>query len=71
MVQHRLVISSGQSPQNKPEAILIVNATNVVLKKNAKTQCTMPILRIVRLVKLTSAVCPDVPMTLAKYKKSP
>lgn len=40
----------------KPEAILIVNATSVVLKKNAKTQCIKPVLRIDLVVKLTSAV---------------
>ena len=57
--------------QNKLDAIFIVNAIKVVLKKNANTQCTMPVLRIVRLVKLTSAVWPDVPMTLEKYRKSP
>ena len=51
--------------------MLIVKATKVVLKKNANTQCTVPVRRIFRLVKLTSAVCPEVPMTLAKYRKSP
>lgn len=50
----------------KPEAILIVNATNVVLKKNAKTQCIKPVLRIDLVVKLTSAVWPEVPITQAK-----
>lgn len=68
----KLVVGDSPGPsQNKPEAIFIVSATKVVLKKNASTQCTRPVLRILRLVKLTSAVCPDVPMTLAKYKKSP
>ena len=40
-------------------------------KKNARTQCTSPVRRIEREVKLTSAVCPDVPMMQAKYRKSP
>ena len=50
----------------KLDAILMVKATNVVLKKNANTQCNKPVLRIDLLVKLTSAVCPEVPITLAK-----
>ena len=44
----------------------MVNANNVVLKKNAKTQWIKPVLRIDLLVKLTSAVWPDVPMTQEK-----
>lgn len=44
----------------------MVNATNVVLKKNAKTQCIKPVLRIDLVVKLTSAVWPEVPITQAK-----
>jgi hypothetical protein len=56
---------------SKPEAMLIVSASKVVLKKNASTQCTVPVLRIVRLENPTSAVCADVPITQAKYKKSP
>jgi hypothetical protein len=42
----------------------------VVLKKNENTQWTAPILRILLELKLTSAVWPEVPMTLEKYKKS-
>lgn len=56
---------------SSPDAMLIINARRVVLKKNASTQCTVPVLRIRRLEKLTSAVCPEVPMTQAKYRKSP
>ena len=48
----------------------MVNATRVVLKKKAKTQWSKPVLRMLRLAKLTSAVCPEVPITQAKYKKS-
>ena len=61
-----LLCCRGRVTQNRPEAMLIVSAIRVVLKKKAKMQCTVPVLRIRRLVKLTSAVCPDVPMTLAK-----
>ena len=59
------------SNQTKPDAILMVKATKVVLKKKAKTQCSKPVRRMLRLAKLTSAVCPDVPITQAKYRKSP
>ena len=52
--------------QNRLEEMLIVSAISVVLKKKASTQWTIPVRRICRLVKLTSAVCPDVPMTLEK-----
>jgi len=52
--------------QNRPEAILIVSATSVALKKKASTQWTVPVWRILRRVKLTSAVCPEVPITQAK-----
>jgi hypothetical protein len=63
-------INEIRKNQINPEAILIVKATNVVLKKNAKTQCTKPVRLIFLLVKLTSAVCPEVPITQAKYRKS-
>jgi hypothetical protein len=46
--------------------MLMVNAMSVVLKKKASTQWTIPVRRICRLVKLTSAVCPEVPMTAEK-----
>ena len=46
--------------------MLMVSANKVVLKKNARTQCTKPVRRMIRLVKLTSAVCPEVPITQAK-----
>jgi hypothetical protein len=59
------------SNQTNPEAMLMVKATKVVLKKKANTQCSKPVRRILRLAKLTSAVCPEVPITQAKYKKSP
>ena len=36
--------------------MLMVRATKVVLKKKASTQCTVPVRRILRLLKLTSAV---------------
>lgn len=52
--------------QKRPDAILMVSATSVVLKKKARTQCSKPIRRIPRVVKLTSAVWPDVPMTQEK-----
>lgn len=67
----RRPIGKKISTQNRPEAILMVKASSVVLKKKASTQCTRPVLRMVRLLKLTSAVCPEVPMTQAKYRKSP
>ena len=35
--------------QNSPEAILMVNAISVVLKKKASTQCTKPVRRMDRL----------------------
>lgn len=44
------------------------NATKVALKKNAKTQCTVPVMHIFRLVQPTT-IYPDAPMTMAKYKK--
>ena len=48
----------------------MVSASSVVLKKNASSQPSLPVRRILRLVKTTSAVCAEVPMMLAKYKKS-
>ena len=46
--------------------MLIVSAITVVLKKNASPHCTVPVLGILRLLKLMSAVCAEVPITLAK-----
>lgn len=52
--------------QTNPEAMLIVNATSVVLKKKANTEWTRPTRRMARELKPMSAVCPEVPMMQAK-----
>jgi hypothetical protein len=44
----------------------MVSATKVALKKNASSQCTVPVLWIFRLEKLAPAVCNAVSMTLAR-----
>ena len=45
----------------------MVSARMVVLKKNARMQCKVPMPRIWRELKLTSAVCAEVPIMQAKY----
>lgn len=40
----------------------MVGASSVVLNNKAGTQWTRPVRRMLRLVKLTSAVCPEGPM---------
>jgi len=55
--------------QNNSEEILMLNATKVILKKNAKTQYTVPVMHISQLVQPTIIVYFDAPMTMAKYKK--
>jgi len=44
----------------------MIKATGVVLRKNGNTQYAVPVRRISRLVKLASAICPEMAMTLAK-----
>jgi hypothetical protein len=61
-----LAAQPPQQAQNKLDAIFIISASSVALKKNARTQWIKPVLRIALEVKLMSAVCPDVPITQAK-----
>ncbi len=51
--------------------MLMVKASTAALKKKDSTQCAKLVRRMARVVMETSAVCPEVPMTPAKYKKSP
>ena len=53
-----------------PEPMLMVKAIKIVLKKKANTPCARPIRRMDPLVKLTSAVWDEVPITQEKYTKS-
>lgn len=48
-----------------PDAILIVSASTIVLKKNDSTLWTSPARRVALVSNDTSAVCPDVPMIAA------